>query len=80
MFQVEGDPPAIEQVVITESNGELVGLGVDRLVGQNQTVIKNLSKVYKNVEGLSGATILGDGSVALILDVVQLIPSAAIIK
>ena len=76
MFGIDEDRPDIEQVVIAETNGELVGLGVDRLIGQNQTVIKTLSNVYKNVEGLSGATILGDGTVALILDVAQLVQSA----
>ena len=69
------DLPEIEPVVITEANGEIVGFGVDRLIGQNQTVIKTLNKVYKDVGGISGATILGDGTVALILDVAQLVQS-----
>jgi two-component system chemotaxis sensor kinase CheA len=75
MFQVEGDPPALEQVVIVEANNKTVGFGVDKLIGQNQTVIKTLSKVYKDVKGLSGATILGDGNVALILDMTELVKS-----
>ena len=77
MFQVEGTPPPVEQVVIVEANNKTVGFGVDRLIGQNQTVIKTLSKIYKDVEGLSGATILGDGTVALILDVAQIVNAAA---
>lgn len=76
MFQVEGNPPAKEQVVIVEANNRTVGLGVDRLIGQNQTVIKTLNKVYRDVGGLSGATILGDGTVALILDVMQIVNAA----
>ncbi len=76
MFQVEGDPPPLEQVVIVEANNKIVGFGVDRLIGQNQTVIKTLNKIYKDIEGLSGATILGDGTVALILDVVQIVNAA----
>lgn len=75
IFNIKGDRPDVEKVVIAETNGGMVGLGVDCLVGQNQTVIKSLSRIYKDVEGLSGATILGDGTVALILDVAQLIQS-----
>jgi two-component system chemotaxis sensor kinase CheA len=75
IFQADGALPPMEQVVIVEANNRIVGFGVDRLIGQNQTVIKTLSKVYKDVEGLSGAAILGDGTVALILDVAELINS-----
>lgn len=42
---------------------------MDQVIGQHQTVIKTLGKLYEGVEGLAGATILGDGGVALILDV-----------
>ncbi|MCP4298843.1 MAG: chemotaxis protein CheA [Proteobacteria bacterium] len=68
LFQIEGEPPLIEQVVVTEILRQKVGFVVDSVVGEHQTVIKPLGKVYKNVEGLLGATILGDGNVALILD------------
>jgi len=44
-----------------------VGLVVDTIVGEHQTVIKSLGTLYRNVEGISGATVLGDGTVALIL-------------
>ena len=73
---IAGISPSIEQVVIVEAdkNGR-IGFGVDRVIGQHQTVIKRLGKIYKNVEGISGATIMGDGTVALILDVVQLVKS-----
>ena len=54
--------------VVVESEGEHVGLFVDDLLGQQQVVIKSLESNYKKIEGFSGATILGDGSVALILD------------
>lgn len=66
----------VEQVVLTELAGERVGLGVDHVIGQHQTVIKTLGKWYRDVKGLSGATILGNGSVALILDVSQLTQAA----
>ncbi len=46
---------------------------VDEVIGGYQTVIKNLGKLYRNVQGVSGATILGDGTVALILDVPRLV-------
>ena len=50
-----------------------MGIVVDRIVGTNQTVIKQMSKLHAGVRAVSGATILGDGSVALILDVGHLI-------
>ena len=64
--------PAGQQVVIVNDQDSSLGLVVDKVIGNNQTVIKPLGDLYKNVEGLSGATVLGDGSVALILDVFKL--------
>ncbi len=72
-FQIDGEPPAIEQIVIAETEGCVVGFVVDRVIGGHQTVIKNLGTCYQEVEGISGATILGDGTVALILDVPKLL-------
>jgi two-component system chemotaxis sensor kinase CheA len=72
-FAINGERPVIEQVVITKFEGMRVGFVVDHIVGGHQTVIKNLGTIYKKVDGISGATILGDGSVALILDVPKLI-------
>ncbi len=72
LFLSETQMPNIEQVVIAEAKDGRVGLGVDRVIGQHQTVIKNLGKAYKDIECISGATILGDGTVALILDVPKL--------
>ena len=60
-------------LVVVESDGENVGLFVDDLLGQQQVVIKSLESHYKKIEGFSGATILGDGSVALILDIPDII-------
>ncbi|NOY62516.1 MAG: chemotaxis protein CheA [Gammaproteobacteria bacterium] len=60
-------------LVVVEGEGRNVGLFVDDLLGQQQVVIKSLETNYKRVEGVSGATILGDGTVALILDVSGLI-------
>lgn len=56
-------------VVILEAEGRKIALQVDELVGQQQVVVKNLETNYRRVPGISGATILGDGSVALIIDV-----------
>ena len=56
-------------VVVVEDEGQRVGLLVDELLGQQQAVIKSLEKHYERVQGVSGATIVSDGSVALIVDV-----------
>lgn len=71
-FGVGGEPPSMEQIVVTEVNGARVGFLVDTVIGDHQTVIKNLGRLYREAEGISGATILGDGAVALILDVPKL--------
>ena len=68
--------PEIEQIVITESGDTRVGFAVDSVIGQHQTVIKSLGNYYRDVEGISGATILGDGAVALILDLPKLVQKA----
>ncbi|HOY69868.1 MAG TPA: chemotaxis protein CheA [Methylotenera sp.] len=60
-------------LVLIESDGKKSALFVDRLVGQQQVVIKSLETNYRKVQGVSGATIMGDGSVALILDVPAII-------
>lgn len=67
-------PPDIYQKVVIISTGERrVGLVVDQVLGDHQTVIKSMSKLHADVANFSGATILGDGSVALILDIGQLV-------
>lgn len=59
-------------VLIETASGERLGLTVDDLLGQQQVVIKSLQENFTPVPGISGATILGDGNVALILDIEQL--------
>jgi two-component system chemotaxis sensor kinase CheA len=71
-FDTPGEAPAIEQIVVCSAHEGRVGLVVDAVIGDYQTVIKPLGRMYKGVEGLSGATILGDGGIALILDVNRL--------
>ena len=63
------------RLVIVNADGRRVGLMVDDVIGQHQTVIKSLSTFHRQVEGLAGCTILGDGSVALIIDPAALIKS-----
>ncbi len=76
-FEIEGESPEIEQIVITGVEGRRVGIVVDHVIGEHQTVIKTLGRVYRDVEGISGATIKGDGSLALILDVPRLVRTVA---
>ncbi len=59
--------------MIVEANGQQVGVMVDELLNQQQVVIKSLETNFEAVPGISGATILGDGTVALIIDVPGLI-------
>ena len=66
-FAIAGERPEIEQIVIVSVQGTRIGFVVDFVVGEHQTVIKPLGVLYQDVKGISGATILGDGSVALIL-------------
>jgi len=75
-FSVPGTAPAIEQMILIEAEGQRVGFVVDEVIGQHQTVIKGLGRMYQGVRGLSGATILGDGTVALILDLPPLVQDA----
>jgi len=72
VFTIDGSTPDIEQVVITEIGDRRVGFVVDKVIGQHQTVIKSMGQMLRNIDNISGATILGDGSVALILDVLKL--------
>jgi len=80
VFSIHESQPEIEQIVITEINERRVGFVVDKVIGEHQTVIKNLGKILKNIEGVSGATIMGDGTVALILDINNLIMHAETVE
>ncbi|MBF0454715.1 MAG: chemotaxis protein CheA [Magnetococcales bacterium] len=72
-FEVEGTRPEIEQIVISEVNEKRVGFVVDDVIGQHQTVIKSLGSNFEHSEEFSGATILGDGTVALIIDLGKMV-------
>ncbi len=69
LFEMRGERPRIEQIVVTEVEGNSIGFVVDEIVGKHQTVIKRLGKAYEKARCFSGATILADGRVALILDI-----------
>ena len=73
MFRAKGAQDTHRKVVIVQCGEEKVGLIVDQIIGNFQTVIKQLSKLHSNLKTFSGATILGDGTVALILDTVNLV-------
>lgn len=73
LFDIDGSPPEFQKVVVVSSAGGRVGLVVDRIIGNFQTVIKQLSQFHAQLKSFSGATILGDGTVALILDATQLV-------
>jgi two-component system chemotaxis sensor kinase CheA len=76
LFRTGAERAQHEMVVIVASEQGRVGLVVDQVVGHHQTVIKSLSPLHRGIFGLSGATILGDGRVALILDIATLVQSA----
>ena len=72
VFHVAGKAPARESLLVAQYGQSRVGLVVDQLVGELQAVIKPLGAMFHNVRALGGTTILGDGSVALILDIPHL--------
>ncbi len=80
IFDITPENDSLEDslLVVVECDGEKVGVVVDELSAQQQVVIKSLEQNYHRVEGVSGATILGDGTVALILDIVGLVKLAGI--
>jgi two-component system chemotaxis sensor kinase CheA len=67
-FDIRTKRPAIEQIMVVETEQGRYGFVVDQVLGNCQTVIKNLGRFYRHVQVVSGATILGNGMVALILD------------
>jgi len=73
MFEIEGEQPARENIVVVQFAGQKAGIVVDQLMGEFQTVIKPLSTIFRHLRGIGGSTILGTGEVALILDVQALV-------
>ena len=75
-FAVETAAPEREQIMVVECEEGQCGLVVDEVLGECQTVIRNLGRLYRHVQVVSGATILGNGTVALILDPLRLVQEA----
>jgi two-component system chemotaxis sensor kinase CheA len=67
-FRIPGEWPEREQIMVVETEEGRYGFAVDQVLGDHQTVIKNLGRLYRHIQVISGATILGNGTVALILD------------
>jgi two-component system chemotaxis sensor kinase CheA len=78
LFNLPADTRSVENslLVVVEADGKKIGLMVDDLLAQQQVVVKSLKDNYCQVDGISGATILGDGSVAMILDIPGIINMA----
>ena len=76
-FQMETARPEREQIMVVETEHGHYGFVVDQVLGDHQTVIKNLGRLYRNVQVVSGATILGNGTVALILDPHRLVQNVS---
>jgi two-component system chemotaxis sensor kinase CheA len=76
IFNLPGPRPLLEQAVVVNVAEVRVGLAVDQVIGNHQTVIKSLGKLYQRADCISGATITGDGNVALILDLAGILRSA----
>ncbi len=72
-FGLDGKPPAREEMVVVEYENVRIGLATDSVVGEHQAVLKPLGKFYREQEIVSGGTILGDGSIALVLDTNKII-------
>jgi len=75
LFNEPGKRSEYENIVVVQSAGQRIGMVVDELHGEVQAVIKSLGRVYRDIKGVSGATIMGDGTVALIVDVQSLVQS-----
>lgn len=73
LFSVGTPADPYQKVVVVSSGDNRVGLVVDQVIGDHQTVIKSMSKLHADLQMFSGATILGDGAVALILDIAHLV-------
>ncbi|MEH3101273.1 chemotaxis protein CheA [Sphingomonas adhaesiva] len=73
VFDTGTRPDTYQKIVVVGTGAERVGLVVDQIIGNHQTVIKAMSPLHRGVASFAGATILGDGSVALILDIAQLV-------
>ncbi len=72
LYQLDGEAPERSSVVVVQAGGQRYGVIVDQLLGQHQTVIKPLGRLFRSLRGMSGSSILGNGEVALIFDAASL--------
>ena len=77
LYALDSPPPERNSVVVIQSGGRRYGVVVDQLMGQHQTVIKPLGRMFRSLRGMAGSSILGNGEVALIFDVNSLSHLAA---
>lgn len=73
LFHFTSEAPTVERVVVVEMEDQRIGVVVDKVIGNHQTVLKSLGWILRRVEIFSGATVLGDGHIALILDMPALV-------
>ena len=77
VFGIANSNDQLLQMVVVRYNNVLVGLVIDRIVGEHQAVLKPLGRAFRNLDMVSGATILGDGSIALVLDPARVVYRAS---
>jgi two-component system chemotaxis sensor kinase CheA len=77
LFGVAEAPRPVEQIVVVRHRSSVIGLAVDGIRGQRQTVIKPLGRLFRMVPGISGSTMRPDGGVALVIDVSRLVRAPA---
>ena len=73
LFEISGKRPLISSIIVIDFDLKKVGLIADHIIGEHQAVLKSLGKMFRKVQAVSGGTILGDGQIALILDVHRII-------
>jgi two-component system chemotaxis sensor kinase CheA len=78
LFHMAGKSPAISKIVLVRYEDHRVGLVVDRVMGTHQTVIQALGRFFRKIDVVSGSTVMGDGRVALILDVPGIVHLAGV--
>jgi two-component system chemotaxis sensor kinase CheA len=75
-FGIAGEPPELSKIVLVRYEDQRVGLVVDRVMGTHQTVIQALGRFFRTIQVISGCTVMGDGRVALVLDIAGLVRAA----
>ena len=72
-FLMTGTAPPISKIVLVRHEDQRIGFVVDRVMGTHQTVLQSLGRFFRNIQVVSGSTVMGDGRVALILDVAGMV-------